>query len=191
MGYQRAGSTKAVRDTTNQAGATGGGRRNPLDNQTEARHPPDAHPDAHPDAIHVYLSKMKNKIVKIKTKLEKSSKNLSGYMADGGRGVIRLIVGFQSVMVISPTASWIRWCMQVYACELMWTGLLWAERSTPDIWRIGTIPPNSALVRSTVSEQTCLKDGWADNNGSPQHGSSLLCSSTKQSYGPGQQKLEF
>ncbi len=26
-----------------------------------------------------------------------------------------LIVGFQPLMVISPTASWIRWCMQVYA----------------------------------------------------------------------------
>ncbi len=31
---------------------------------------------------------------------------------------IRLIVGFQLLMVISPTASWIRWCMQVCACEL-------------------------------------------------------------------------
>ena len=30
-------------------------------------------------------------------------------------GWIRLIVGFQPLMVISPTASWIRWCMQVYA----------------------------------------------------------------------------
>ncbi len=32
-----------------------------------------------------------------------------------GGGEIRLIVGFQPLMVISPTASWIRWCMQVYA----------------------------------------------------------------------------
>ncbi len=32
-----------------------------------------------------------------------------------GRGGIRLIVGFQPLMVISPTASWIRWCTQVYA----------------------------------------------------------------------------
>ncbi len=31
----------------------------------------------------------------------------------GGWGWIRLIVGFQPLMVISPTASWIRWCMQV------------------------------------------------------------------------------
>ncbi len=30
-----------------------------------------------------------------------------------GVGWIRLIVGFQPLMVISPTASWIRWCMQV------------------------------------------------------------------------------
>ncbi len=46
-------------------------------------------------------------------------------------GGIRLIVGFQPLMVISPTASWIRWCMQVCACELMWTCLVWAERSAP------------------------------------------------------------
>ena len=32
-----------------------------------------------------------------------------------GEGWIRLIVGFHSLMVISPTASWIRLCMQVYA----------------------------------------------------------------------------
>ncbi len=32
-----------------------------------------------------------------------------------GGGGIRLIVGFQPLVVISPTASWIRWCMQVYA----------------------------------------------------------------------------
>ncbi len=45
---------------------------------------------------------------------------------------IRLIVGFQPLMVISPSESWIRWCMQVYVCELMWTCLVWTERSTPD-----------------------------------------------------------
>ncbi len=53
------------------------------------------------------------------------------YWLNGGGG-IRLIVGFQPLMIISPTASWIQWCMQVYACELMWTCLVWAERSTPD-----------------------------------------------------------
>ena len=35
----------------------------------------------------------------------------------GGGGGKRLIVGFQPLMVISPTASWIRWCMQVYWCH--------------------------------------------------------------------------
>ncbi len=49
-------------------------------------------------------------------------------LLEGGGGV-RLIVSFQPLMVISPTASCIRWCMQVYACELIWTCLVWAERS--------------------------------------------------------------
>ncbi len=54
-------------------------------------------------------------------------------LSNGERGgEIRLIVGFQPLMVIWPTASWIRWCMQVYACALMWTCLVWAERSTSD-----------------------------------------------------------
>ncbi len=35
-----------------------------------------------------------------------------GVREEGG---IRIIVDFQPLMVISPTASWIRWCMQVYA----------------------------------------------------------------------------
>ncbi len=40
----------------------------------------------------------------------------SGYKPSGrSDGWIRLIVGFQPLMVISPTASWIRWCMQAYA----------------------------------------------------------------------------
>ncbi len=30
------------------------------------------------------------------------------------QGGIRLIVGCQPFMVISPTASWIQWCMPVY-----------------------------------------------------------------------------
>ncbi len=55
-------------------------------------------------------------------------------------GGIRLIVGFQPLMVISLTVSWIRWCMQVYACELMWTCLVWAECSMPDsFWVPGRI----------------------------------------------------
>ncbi len=32
-----------------------------------------------------------------------------------GGGGIRLIVGFQPIVVISLTVSWIRWCMRVYA----------------------------------------------------------------------------
>ncbi len=31
----------------------------------------------------------------------------------GEGGGVRLIFGFQPLMVISPTASWIRWCLQV------------------------------------------------------------------------------
>ncbi len=37
-----------------------------------------------------------------------------------GGGGIRLIVGFQPLMVISPTASWIRWCMQVWHYGRTW-----------------------------------------------------------------------
>ncbi len=64
---------------------------------------------------------------------------------------IRLIVGFQPPMVISPTASWIRWCVQ-YSCELMWTCLIWAERSTPDNFWVPSHRFNSAMCR------------WADRN---------------------------
>ncbi len=53
-----------------------------------------------------------------------------------GLGGIRLIVGFQTLMVIPPTASWIRWCMRG---DLMWTCLVWAARSTPD--NFGAKPP--------------------------------------------------
>ncbi len=52
-------------------------------------------------------------------------------------GWIRLIVGFQPLMVISPTASWIRWCMQVYVWwfgpvlfgpnDLRLTGIYWQD----------------------------------------------------------------
>ncbi len=43
-------------------------------------------------------------------------------------GGIRLIVGFQPLMVISPTASWIRWRMQVYA---WWLGVREAGVRSP------------------------------------------------------------
>ncbi len=49
-----------------------------------------------------------------------------------GGGWIRLIVGFQPLMVISPTTSWIRWCMQVYAWWFNVGLSCLAERSTPD-----------------------------------------------------------
>ncbi len=40
-----------------------------------------------------------------------------------GGGVIRLIVGFQPLMVISPTASWIRQCTHVCRCmRVSWYG---------------------------------------------------------------------
>ena len=63
------------------------------------------------------------------------------FNTDNWEGGIRLKVGFQPLMVISPTASWTRWCMQGYAVvgvargcsEYIWTCLVWAERSTPDI----------------------------------------------------------
>ncbi len=61
---------------------------------------------------------------------------------------IRLIVDFQPLMVILPTARWIRWCMKVYACELMWTCLVWAERSTP-----GSFWAPSHRFNSTTGEQ--------------------------------------
>ncbi len=50
-----------------------------------------------------------------------SSCNFVKGSSSSGGGGIRLIVGFQPPMVISPTASCIRWCMQVFARELMWT----------------------------------------------------------------------
>ncbi len=71
---------------------------------------------------------------------------------------IRLIVGFQSLMVISPTASWIRWCMQVYACELMWTCPVWAERSTPDSFWVPSHRFNSATGEQKLITQTIYTD---------------------------------
>ncbi len=51
-------------------------------------------------------------------------------------------------MLISPTASWIRWCMQVYVSELMGTCLDLAERSMPDSFRL-----SSHRFNSTTGEQ--------------------------------------
>ncbi len=61
-------------------------------------------------------------------------------------------------MVISPTASWIRWCMQVYACELMWTCLFWTERSTPDSFEVPRRRFNSATGEQKWLTQTIYTD---------------------------------
>ncbi len=73
-------------------------------------------------------------------------------------GGIRLIVGFQPLMAISPTASWIRWCMQVYVCELMWTGLVWDERYTPDSFWVPNHQFNSATGEQKGITQTIYTD---------------------------------
>ncbi len=73
-------------------------------------------------------------------------------------GWIRLIVGFQPLMVISPTASWIRWCMQVYACELMRTCLVWAERSTLDSFWV----PNHRF-NSTGEQKSITQTSYTDS----------------------------
>ncbi len=78
-----------------------------------------------------------------------------------GRGWIRLIVGFQPLMVISPPASWIRWCMQVYACELMWTCLVWPKRSTPDSFWVPSHRFNSATGELKWITQTIYTDSEA------------------------------
>ncbi len=66
-------------------------------------------------------------------------------------GWIRLIVGFQPLMVISPTASWIRWCMQVYACELLWTCLVRCQATdsiSPQVSRNESLRPYNILTPS-------------------------------------------
>ncbi len=55
-------------------------------------------------------------------------------------GGIRLIVGFQPLMVISLTASWIRWCMQVYACNLCGPVLFVPNDLRPTVF-LGAKPP--------------------------------------------------
>ncbi len=53
-----------------------------------------------------------------------------------GGGGVRLIVTFQPLGVISPSVSWIPWCMQKYVgvgvVSLIWTCLVWAELYTPE-----------------------------------------------------------
>ncbi len=74
-------------------------------------------------------------------------------------GWIRLIVGFQPLMVISPTASWIRW----YICrcmrgDLIWTCLVWAEQSTPDSFWVPSHQSNSATGEQKEITQTIYTD---------------------------------
>ncbi len=61
-------------------------------------------------------------------------------------------------MVISPTATWIRWCMQVHACELMWTCFVWAERSMPESFWVPSHRFNSATGEQKRITQTIYTD---------------------------------
>ncbi len=61
---------------------------------------------------------------------------------------IKLIVGFQPLRVISSTPSWIGWCRYMRG-DLMWTYLVWAERSTPDNFWV----PISHRFNSATGEQ--------------------------------------
>ncbi len=58
-------------------------------------------------------------------------------------------------MVISPTASWIRWCMWT---QLMWTCLVWAEQSTPDSFRVPRHRFNTATGVQKGITQTIYTD---------------------------------
>ncbi len=74
----------------------------------------------------------------------------------GWLGGMGLKVGFQPLKMRSQTTSWIRWCMQVYAGvgvvgELIWTGLVWAERSTPDSFEWQATDSISSQVSSRES----------------------------------------
>ena len=97
-----------------------------------------------------------------KSNFEKENIKPLLYVTSGGTkrgGWIRLIVGFQSLMVISPTTSWIRWCMQVYVCGLIWTRFVWAERSTPDTSNlIGLCDP--ILCKWPVQIIVILDSNW-------------------------------
>ncbi len=90
----------------------------------------------------------------------KASRTLGGVCVGGwvGGGWIRLLVGFQPLMVISPTARWIRWCMQVYACELMWTCLVGTEQSTPENFGVPSHRFNSATGEQKGITQTIYTD---------------------------------
>ncbi len=65
---------------------------------------------------------------------------------------------------VSPTASWIRWCMQVYACELMCTCLVCAERSTPDSFWVPSHRFNSATGSRTEITDTIWQQVGTEKN---------------------------
>ena len=69
--------------------------------------------------------------------------------------MIRLKVGFQLPMVISRTAIWIWWCMH---CDLMWTCLVWDERSTADNFGVPSHRFNSATGDQKGITQTIYTD---------------------------------
>ncbi len=54
--------------------------------------------------------------------------------------------------------NWIRWRMQVYACELMWTCLVWAQRSTPNGFWVPSHRFNSATGEQKGITQTIYTD---------------------------------
>ncbi len=72
----------------------------------------------------------------------------------GGGGPIRLIVGFQPLMVISPR------CMRG---DLMWTCLVWAERSTPDNFWVPSHWFNSTTGEQKGITQTIYTDSAPPN----------------------------
>ncbi len=77
-------------------------------------------------------------------------------------------------MVISPTASWIRCCMQVYVYELMWICLVWAKRSTPDsVW----VP--SHRFKSAIGEQKGITQTIYTDSGPPSRLPNSLMPSAK------------
>ncbi len=89
------------------------------------------------------------------------------FFAGGGKqtwrrvGWSRLIVGFQPLMVISPTASWIRWRMQVYAwCNVYLSCLGGPNKTGP---HGGTIYARQFLgAKLPIQFRHC--DRWVERN---------------------------
>ncbi len=76
--------------------------------------------------------------------------------------------GGQPLMVISPTASWIRRCMQVYVWWFNVDLFVWAERSTPDNFLGSSHRFNSATGEQKGIIQTIYTDSkppsWMPNS---------------------------